>query len=477
MTPNNKADRIILCVLICFSSMAACAEDALRIGNDIQLFWDKSLIESQVNGQFKYHRPVPKDVAITTDAPWEGNVSAYFTFLQDGDEYRAYYRGSHYDTERKVVTHREVTCVAISNDGIHWSKPKLNLWEFDGSKENNIVWDGIGTHCFAPFLDNNPDCPENERYKAISRGRFVSGDFNVPERQKGVVGLYIFTSPDGLQWSLKSMKPVITDGAFDSQNIAFWDSNKHKYVCYSRLFINGVRAIQYCESPDFLTWTKPSPIDYRAEYREHLYTNAIQQYPRNPKVYIGMPTRYLPKENSRVEPIFMHSHDGINFVRNQEPYIPESFPQERSGNRSNYACRGILQLPHSNDTYSVFATEAYYTGADSRVRRFEMRMDGYRSISTTGQAQIVTKPIVVEGDAIFLNSQTRGKGGIWVDLLDENNKPIPGFSKHEADRLGGDSINNKVFWKQGRTLKALRGKTVKIHITFSNSDIYSLQIK
>ena len=71
-------------------------------------------------------------------------------------------------------------------------------------------------------------------------------------------------------------------------------------------------------------------------------------------------------------------------------------------------------------------------------------MDGYRSISTTGQAQIVTKPIVLEGDAIFLNSQTRGKGGIWVDLLDEDSKPIPGLIKLEADGLGGDSISNEV---------------------------------
>lgn len=469
--------RISLAFLILFSTLTLQAAEPLKIGNDIQLLWDKSLIESQVNGSFKYHRPTPKEVSLTTDAPWEGNVSAYFTFLQDGDEYRAYYRGSHYDTERKVVTHREVTCVAVSKDGIKWTKPKLGLYEFDGSKENNIVWDGIGTHCFAPFVDENPACPKNERYKAVSRGRYVTGDFDVPDRQKGIVGLYMFTSEDGIRWKLKTPKPVITDGAFDSQNIAFWDTNKSKYVCYSRLFINGVRAIQYCESEDFLNWSKPAPIAYAKEYREHLYTNAIQQYQRNPKVYIGLPTRFLPKENSRVEPIFMHSSDGFKFYRNQHPFIPESFPEDRSGNRSNYACRGVLDLPHSDKTHSIYATEAYYTGADSRVRRFELRTDGFMSLSTSGQAQIVTKPVIVEGDAIVLNSQTRGKGGIWVDLLDENNKPIPGFTKHEANGLGGDSIHNEVTWKNGRTLKELQGKVVKIHITFSSTDIYSLQIK
>ena len=464
-------------LLLLFTSITAKSAEPLKIGNDIQLMWDASMIESRTDGFFKYHRPVPQGVAITTDAPWEGNVSAYFTFLQDGDEYRAYYRGSHYDTRRKVVTHREVTCVAISKDGINWKKPDLGIWDFNGSKQNNIVWDGIGTHCFAPFIDHNPNCPQTERYKAISRGRYVSGDFEVPDRQKGIVGLYLFTSPDGLNWKLKSPKPVITDGAFDSQNLAFWDTNKNKYVCYSRLFIGGVRAIQYCDSSDFINWSKPAPITYEKDYREHLYTNAIQQYPRNPNVYIGLPTRYLPEEDSRVEPIFMHSHDGFIFQRNQNPFIPESFPKDRSGNRSNYACRGILSLPHSDETFSIYASEAYYTGTDSRVRRFEIRKDGFISLSTTAQSQIVTKPVLIEGNTIFLNSHTHGKGGIWLELLDENNRPIPGFTKRDTNRLNGNSIHNEVTWKQERTLKELRGKAVKILITLSNSDIYSLQIR
>ena len=226
-----------------------------------------------------------------------------------------------------------------------------------------------------------------------------------------------------------------------------------------------------------MTWTKPGPITYARDYREHLYTNAIQQYPRNQKVYIGLPTRYLPEENSRVEPIVMFSHDGRHFIRHNQPFIPESFPEDRSGNRSNYACRGILKLPHSNTSLSVYGTEAFYVGKDTRVRRFEIRNDGFVSLHSTGQAQIVTKPVIIEGDTLYLNSQTRGKGGIWVDLYDENNKPIPGFTKLEADSTGGDSVSNEVSWKQDRTLKELRGKSVKIHITYSNSDIYSLQIK
>jgi len=82
----------------------------------------------------------------------------------------------------------------------------LGLFEFAGSKRNNIVWDGPGTHCLAPFLDSNPAAKPDARYKAVT---FVKG------------GLLPLGSPDGIHWTPLADKPVITRGAFDSQNLAF----------------------------------------------------------------------------------------------------------------------------------------------------------------------------------------------------------------------------------------------------------------
>ena len=75
--------KLLFTILALLLTVVATAAEPVQIGTNIQLMWDDSLIESHVNASFKYHRPIPKDVAITTDAPWEGNVSAYFTFLQD----------------------------------------------------------------------------------------------------------------------------------------------------------------------------------------------------------------------------------------------------------------------------------------------------------------------------------------------------------------------------------------------------------
>lgn len=340
------------------------------MGSRLELFVDDFLIE-ELSGDAvqQLHRPEPKEVVLVTDAPWEGNTSAYYTIFRDADRYRMYYRGSHYDATTRKPAHREVTCYAESKDGIHWTKPNLGLFEFDGAKDNNIVWDSIGTHCFVAFKDDNPDCPDDARYKGMARGR-----------PQGKRGLYIFQSPDGIHWKRMRSEPVITAGAFDSQNLAFWDNHAQLYREYHRTFVDGKRAILTGTSRDYVTWTEPVLLEYPGTPAEHLYTNAVQPYDRAPHILIGFPTRYLPEQGQRVEPTLMASRNGITFRRWLDPVIPETAPQDRGGNRSNYMAWGLVELPGRPNHYSVYATEAYYTGPDSRLRRFEYRKDGFVSV-------------------------------------------------------------------------------------------------
>ena len=86
--------------------------------------------------------------------PWEGIFSAYTTIIRDGETLRMYYRGGPQGI-REDGTNAEVTCYAESVDGIHWTKPKLGLYEVAGSKENNVVLAGMApsSHNFTPLLD------------------------------------------------------------------------------------------------------------------------------------------------------------------------------------------------------------------------------------------------------------------------------------------------------------------------------------
>ena len=452
--------------LITLVSAIAQALEPIDVGSRRELFVDDFLID-RFDGQaaLKVHRPEPQEVVLVTDKPWEGNTSAYYTIFQDGDLYRMYYRGSHYDTEAKKATHPEVTCYAESKDGIHWTKPNLGLFEFEGSKQNNIVWDGIGSHCFAAFKDTNPACSADARYKGISRGR-----------PRGEKGLYIFKSPDGIHWSLIEDKPVITNGAFDSQNLAFWDPHTKQYREYHRIFTNGVRSIMTGTSQDFIHWSKPVLLEYGDAPNEHLYTNAVRPYPRAPHILIGFPTRYLPKEASRVEPVFMASRDGVHFRRYNDPVVPETAPKDRGGNRSNYMTWGLLQLPGQPDQYSVYATEAYYTGPDSRVRRFTYRVDGFVSAAApAGGGKLLTKPLTFAGKHLSINYAAKSGGNLRIALLDAAGKPHNGYSFDDCKPLLGDSVEQVVAWQGGADVGTLAGKTVRLQFEINNANVYSFK--
>ena len=452
-------------------SKAVISEDATTIGQQRELFLDDDLIHSTNGITFQLHQAEPREVILVTDKPWEGNTCAYYTIFQDGDKYRMYYRGSHWDEKAKRATHPEVVCYAESTDGIHWQKPELGICKFDGSSANNIVWDGLGTHNFTPFKDTNPKCKPDAKYKALGRGRSLR-----PGDKSSKHGLFAFQSADGLHWKLMQETPVITEGAFDSQNLAFYDPIQKQYCDYHRWFNQGVRDIMVCTSNDFLNWTKPVGLQYDDARKEHLYTNAIQRYPRAPHFFIGFPTRYLPNQGQRVEPILMTSRDGLHFKRWAEPVIPETAPKDRRGNRSNYMTWGLVQLPGNQREYSVYATEAYYTGPDSRVRRFSYRVDGFVSAhAAETQGHLTTRPLTFQGNALELNLVTADNGSITVEIQDLDGKPIPGFSLKDCEPCTGDSISQKVVWKNNPELQVLADRPVQLKFAIRDGDLYSFQ--
>ena len=395
--------------------------EPVDIAGRLELFVDDHLIgETEGDVRRQLMRPAPKEVVLVTGEPWEGNTSGYYTVFQDGEVYRMIYRGWQHDEQMKA-THREVTCYAESKDGIHWEKPKLGLFEWEGSKENNIVWLGPGTHNFTAFRDGNPATPAESRYKALGG---AGG------------GLVPFESPDGIHWKLAQKKPVITNGAFDSQNLAFWDTDRREYRAYWRYFGNGVRAIRTATSKDFIHWANEADLKYpEGTPTEHLYTNAVQKYFRAPHLFIGFPTRYEPK-SQQVEPILMTSRDGQFFQRYADAVIPRMAPKDRNHNRSNYMVWGMFQLPGKPGEISVYGTENYYERTPGRVRRFVYRVDGFVALSGGADGgSVTTKPLKFKGQRLLLNYVVHSGGTLTVEALDESGK-LTG----ESEPLKGDAV-------------------------------------
>lgn len=373
-------------------SVSALATEPIALGSRRELFVDNSLIESLQGGSLRLHHPTPREIAIVHDQPWEGNVSYYHTVFRDGDLFRMYYRGAQAGPRQshpEAVGH-QVVCYAESSDGMHWTKPSLRLHEFAGSKDNNIIWTGIGAHNFAPFKDPNPACQPDARYKAIGHGPG---------------GLYAFRSADGIHWSLIQDTPVITRGAFDSQNLAFFDTHRNRYVDFHRGFNKGVRAIMTCTSTDFTNWTEPEWIEFEDERVEHLYTNQTTAYHRAPHLFLAFPKRFLPSRNPTIhrnsgvsDIVFMSSRDGRRFHRWGEAFLRPGLQRERWVNRNNFVAWGIVETQDTRlglpPELSFYSMEGYYVGDDCQMRRYSLRPDGFVSVNGPHQgAELTTKPI------------------------------------------------------------------------------------
>jgi hypothetical protein len=102
-------------------------------------------------------------------------------------------------------------CYATSEDGITWRKPEMGLVEYEGNKNNNILWRGSGEreelwdgpHGAGIFKDYRDPDP-NRRYKAILKKEILSVAF----------------SADGIQWD-ESIACPEADVAGDTHNNAF----------------------------------------------------------------------------------------------------------------------------------------------------------------------------------------------------------------------------------------------------------------
>lgn len=488
--------------LLCSSVTAS---ELIDIGSRLEPMIDNHLIATMSDGlHFQLHKPVRRNVALVTDSPWEGNACPYNSVFQDNDRYRMYYGSNQYVTAKGELTypHKPYTCYAESQDGIHWTKPNLGLVEFNGSKQNNIVLDAksikgisVDPSDIAVFKDSNPQCAPAARYKAVIR----STD------EPGLVAL---KSPDGFLFSPLSDELILTDGAFDSQNLAFWDSVRGEYRSYFRDFRDGIRGIKTATSHDFLKWSEPKWLVFPQVSNEHLYTNQVTPYDRAPHIFIGFPMRYtdrgwvrstdqLPHPELRrqrasakgrygsavTDCLMMTSRDGVAFKRWEEAILRPGPSRTNSWvYGDNIISWGILRtesdLPQSPTELSIYATEGYWTDTSQNFRRYSIRVDGFVSIQATlSGGEFVTKPLLFEGDRLVINYSTSAAGGIWVEIQDPSGQPLRGYAKADCHEIFGDEIQREVAWKRFDNVRSLASNPVRLRFILKDADLFSFRFR
>ena len=473
----------------------------IDIEDRLELLVDDALISCMSGVELRLHEPTRRDVCLTTDAPWEGNNCGYFTVFRDGDRYRMYYRTRQVDLSRGKLeyVHQGYVCYTESRDGVTWEKPELGLIEFQGSARNNIVWTGSATHNFTPFKDANPGCSPEARYKAL--GGTETHD----------VGLVALKSADGIHWSHLRDKPVITQGKFDSQNLAFWDTLRNEYREYHRQFDEG-RDIMTCTSQDFETWTEPEFIEYVPGRLTQLYTNQIIPYYRAPHIFLGFPTRYvagramLTELNERIAAVnkrfgtdytdggFMTSRDARRFHMWGEAFLrPGPVEQGRWVYGGNYQNWGIVETPAGRAPdflrpllpdiapreLTVYATEGGWFGSSRALRRHTLRVDGFVSAhASSAGGELITEAITFTGGRLILNFATSAAGSVRVEVQEaRTGRGLEGFRLDECEDVFGDEIERTVRWTGGGDLGRLAGQPVRLRFALRDADLYSYRFQ
>ena len=505
---------------------------ATDIGTRRELFVDTHLIDSLEGAALRLHEPKPAGKVFAPDAPWEGEHNGYYTVLQDGGEFRMYYRAFP-PTQRGVKFPYdgavERTCLAVSSDGVRWTRPDLGLYEVCGARRNNVILadDPPLSTNFAPFLDTNPSAPPEERYKAVAGMGDKMLIFRRGLQPVEKAGLFAFTSPDGIHWR-RGERRIFMDGTrcFDSHNVAHWSVAEGRYVLYYRQhtlrdtpeFVTAdgheyfhAKTVCRATSPDFQRWSGREVIDFDGHPptpQECIYYTGAMPYPRAPHITVCLAMRFMQRRSALADAqvlpmaeeldaagrwcgnfresgkfwlsddctdtVLMTARAGARFDRTfMEGFIRPGPGARNWTSRSNMAARGVLQTgPEELSLYVV----RQYGQMTHHLERMTLRLDGFASLHAPYRGGgMTTKPLTFAGRRLTLNCATSAAGWVRVEITDPAGAPIRGHALGDCAEIIGDDTARVVRWTGAEDLSALAGKPVRLRFEMKDADIYSIQ--
>jgi hypothetical protein len=291
---------------------------------------------------------------------------------------------------------------------------------------------------------------------------------------------------------------VIREGAFDSQNVAFWSDAEGCYVCYFRSWseggFGGHRWISRSTSPDYVTWSAPEVMNAGGTPPEHMYTNQTTPYYRAPHIYISLAARFMPERrvvsekdarNLGIEGnyfkdcsdnVLMTSRGGSVYDRTfMEGFIKPGIGLENWTSRTNYPAWGIVPTGEKEMSFYI---QHNYGQPTARIDRYAMRPDGFVSIRAGyGGGTFTTKPLLFEGSSLYLNFSTSAAGAIRVALLNPDGTPVDGYGTDKCEEIIGNMLDRPVQWESGADISAFAGIPLRLQFQMKDADLYAIQFR
>jgi len=479
----------------------------VQLGGQRHMFIDEMMLAEIRGVTFQVHPPTPIKPVIRDEFPWE-NPGEYSSVIEDPAGYKMYYLST-----RDGVA---FVCLAISTDGVTWEKPKLGLYEFRGSRENNIVIWGTGTGS-AYYDEYDPDPGRRYKYFTCQIGDDKPGTATTE-------GMVMYTSPDGIHW-VKNEVQLLPFNA-DSQAVFFWDPNHNKYVCYMRgnqgdvPKSRGRKVVRaetddplkpwpYAPSPNpfwhdhempYVTTELPSVLstDDRDPEETDVYGSQVFLYPWAYRVYLAFPTIYYHYKNERVhlsidgrggnagvgEVQLCVSRDGINWKRYPRPaYLKQGWYGE-SYCGWPWVLRGMFRRDDKIFQYASLRRSGH--GGREFVQSRSREWDGFVLMHQPADrfvaaefdyagGVITTEPFVFTGDRLHLNLATGATGEARVGILQADGSAIPGFSVQDCYIINGDYQSREVKWRSGADVSKLAARPIRLRFEMRGTRLFAFQ--
>lgn len=459
---------------------------AVPLETDSRLFVDDTWIAVRGNLTRTVHacEKLPHPV-LEPEYPWEcQRVYVYGSAHYDAEagRFRMWYMSSPTTGERGPGLDRgrnALVLYATSEDGVSWERPRLGLYAFDGSTENNIVY---GLDSPSVWVDEQASDPAR-RYKMLGYA---------PKA-------WVAYSPDGIHWRDAPVNPV-----FDTNDTLTLtrDPRTGEYLALHKVNAehrgHSRRLVALTTSMDLETWS-PSKLVMTPDEKDDAWAtlpdHRTEFYNMSAFPYAGQflgfvtvfrrerrletAARFQSRDDGPIHAELVHSRDGRVWNRLDErvPIIPNG--------PSGFDAGCILGV---TNTPVVVGDEVwmYYTAITTThggampekrisIGRAVWRLDGFVSLDA-GPEEGVLETVALEpaGDRLYLNADATD-GAIRVEALDADGAVLSGYSAAECDEIRSDSVRHLVKW--GTRDRLPSGAPIRLRLRLRNARLYSFALR
>ncbi len=448
------------------ASLPVSAREPIVLKHGAHLLLDEFLIESSSNVIRKVNMPrrdptMPNPIVTGRE---DGCFQPYMTVVQDAasKRFRLWY-GVHTEDFNTVQSH---IGYLESEDGIRWIRPHL------------VLADPAPIQFGVSVIDEEPGF-------AKPAERFKCGWYHGS-------GLRVAASPDGLAWTPLSPDVLIAHN-HDITGL-FWDPLRKRYVATGSHHVTGStwsgtrRITKHSASSDLLHWSEPwlvlAPDDKLDDGETQFY--AMDGYLARGDLIVGMVKVLRDDLKADQPPVprdaygigytsLAWTRDGIHWTRDREKFF-DRHPQP-----------GAWDHAHAWIDEQVLVGDEiylYYGGYKSghKVNRFEerqiglvkMKRDRYVAREAGSAGGSFRTPLMeLEAAELTLNLEASA-GEVTVQILDQNGKPLRGFTRKDCPPVSGDSLAAPVRWK--KSLATLNGKPLRMEFFLKNARLFSFDL-